>query len=227
MLNGQGVGIRGDFSISPRWSFRLGQSLLWGGLVHCRVFISIPGLYPLLPSGDARTTPPPSSLLPPSSFPLSPAPGSKVETTKNVSRRCQKSPAGNKQPGTWAPLMQATSKFLAIWLVGYQGGAGALVSLGEWIVSRHLDCAQGRAERWSIKHFPNPLRFAKQQAFKESPCCLLINKLNNKKHPRDDPCSSRTVSSPAPGEALAVSVVGRWISQTGKYLGIGRESPAE
>lgn len=89
-------------------------------------------------------------------------------------------------------------------------------------VARLQVCAQGRAELWPIKHFPNPLRFAKPQSFKEALCYLLKPSFNNKKPLREDPCSLKLCELSGAREALAVTVVGRWISQTGKYLRVGK-----
>ena len=165
-------------------------------------------------------------LRPPSSVLLPPPPVPKWETTKNVSRLCQKSSACKKQPLGLRTRDAGEFKVLAIWLVGYQGGAGALVSLRMWVVFRLRNCAQGSAESDRL-NFPNPLRFAKPQPFKESPC-YLPKTASTIKSPSDKMHALwNCVSSPAPAEALAGTVEGRWISQTGKYLGIGKRSPAK
>lgn len=116
-------------------------------LCICRVFSIIPGLYPPPPVGM-----PGPPLLPVPPFPaLSPA----VVTTKNISRRCQKSPAGQKS--LFLRTLDAREfKFLAIWLVGYQGGAGALVSLRKWVVVRLLVVLKGELNSgpWNASQIP-------------------------------------------------------------------------
>lgn len=132
--------------------------------------------------------PPPPRRHPP---PPPPSPSPALATTEIVARGCQKLPVDKFPP---APPSLGTSdwegfKFLAIPLVGYQGGAGALVSLPKGVALRLQVCAQGRAALWPVKHFPNPLRFAKPQSFKEALCYLLKPSFNSKKPPREDPRS--------------------------------------